>query len=338
MAATAFLLAAGLGTRLRPLTAHRPKPLVPLLGAPLLDHAVAVLAAHGHEEVVVNAHHLAPAIHAWAERAALKVRVSEEREELLGTGGGLRQARAWLAERFVVVNGDVLTDVDLGALLAGLGDRDAVMALRPQQPGEAYGIVALDAAGTVVDLVGLAEAAATPPVRRDCHFTGLHALRTTLLDHVPATGAACIVRSAYRAVVPTGRVAGQVHHGTWVDLGDPAGVLRANLEAVSGRLRVPFEARPGVHLSPGGGRSGSGVVDVHPTAELLGPCWVGEGAVIEAEARLGPGVVVGSGARVGRGAVLQRSVVWDGVVVPAGEALDQAIAHDGGTWRLPHPA
>ncbi|MCA9495193.1 MAG: NTP transferase domain-containing protein, partial [Myxococcales bacterium] len=113
----AFVLAAGLGTRLRPLTEHRPKPLVPVCGVPLLSWSLALCARHGLRDVVVNAHWLAEQVEAWSgEREGVRVTVVTERE-ILGTGGGLRNVADALAERFVVLNGDVLHAVDLGALL-----------------------------------------------------------------------------------------------------------------------------------------------------------------------------------------------------------------------------
>ncbi len=211
MAATAFLLAAGLGTRLRPLTLSTPKPLLPVGGRPLLDLVLDHVRAHGHDEVVVNAHWLAPQIVAWAEGRP-GVRVVVETPAILGTGGGLRNAREWLAERFVVVNGDILADVDLTALWNE--PAPAVMALRPQDTPVHTGI-ALDPTGVVRGIAGVVGEA-----DRRLHFTGVHVLDRDVLDLVPP-GEACIIRTAYRALVPQGRVRGRVHPGRWTDIGTP---------------------------------------------------------------------------------------------------------------------
>lgn len=219
MSATAFVLAAGLGTRLRPLTLTTPKPLLPVAGRPMLDHVLDHLRRHGHDEVVVNAFWLADRVVDWA-RDKPGVTVIVEAPAVLGTGGGLKHAAPHLAERFVVVNGDILSDIDLGALWAI--DAPAVMALRPQarpvHTGVALevGFVGSEAGGIhgvvqgIQNVVGVGDPA--------LHFTGVHVLRREVLDLVPP-GEQCIVRTAYRALVPTGQVRGVVHTGRWTDIG-----------------------------------------------------------------------------------------------------------------------
>ncbi len=204
--ATAFILAAGLGTRLRPLTDHTPKPLLPVGGRPLLDHVLDHARAHGHERVVVNAHWLAPQIEAWA-RHRPGVTVSVE-PGILGTGGGLKNAADLLAERFVVLNGDILCDVDLTALLGV--DAPAVMAVRPRE-GRHTPIAVRDGRVTgIAGVVGDADGA--------WHFTGVHAMNRAELWRVPA-GEACIIRTAYKELVAQGAVGAWVHPGIWTDIG-----------------------------------------------------------------------------------------------------------------------
>lgn len=209
MAATAFLLAAGLGTRLRPLTLDTPKPLLPVRGRPMLDHVLDHVRAHGHDEVVVNAFWLPDQIVEWA-RGKAGVTVVVEAPAILGTGGGLRNARPLLAERFCIVNGDILSDVDLTALWNE--PAPAVMALRAQAGPVHTGVALRDGVVTGIERV-VGEADAT------LHFTGVHVLDRAVLDLVPAEGEACIIRTAYKALIPQGRVRGRVHAGAWTDIG-----------------------------------------------------------------------------------------------------------------------
>ena len=123
-----FLLAAGFGTRLRPLTLHRPKPLLPLLGFPMVQYAVTWLRQHGHDNIIVNAHHLWEHVAEWSEKEGLGLQV--ELPDILGTGGGLRAARDRLAEKFLVWNGDIVCDIDPNALLDECPVGGASMALR----------------------------------------------------------------------------------------------------------------------------------------------------------------------------------------------------------------
>ena len=212
MAATAFLLAAGLGTRLRPYTLTTPKPLLPVGGRPMLSIALAHLRRHGHEEVVVNAFWLADQVVAWAVGQP-GVTVIVEAPTILGTGGGLRNARHLLAERFCVVNGDILCDVDLTALWNE--PAPAVMALRPQATATHTGIALRE--GRVVGITGIV-GEADPAL----HFTGVHVLDRAVLDRVPPAGEACIIRTAYRELVAEGQVRGRIHTGQWVDIGTVA--------------------------------------------------------------------------------------------------------------------
>ena len=336
MKAPAFLLAAGFGTRLRPLTEHRPKPLVPLCGLPLLDQSVALLRKHGIQQAVVNAHHLPDAIDAWADSCDMELHVSVESPQILGTGGGLVHAVEHLADSFVILNGDVACDVDLGALFMGLTGSLATMVLRVRAPGERYGLIGTDAQERVVDLVGLARAEPEGDVRKDRHFTGIHGMRREALELIP-NQQACVIRTAYQALVPDRQVAAQLHAGLWLDLGDPARYLRANRMVLRDEVDLPLH--PWDMVSFGIRLSGREVgqkseVEIHPSSALVGPIWMGPGASVGANVRLGSEVVLGAGCRVGAGARLRRCVVWDGAEVPPETVLEDAIVHDGGVLEL----
>lgn len=330
MAHDAFVLAAGLGTRLRPLTDHRPKPLVPVCGVPMLSYALALCARHGLTDVVVNAHHLSAQLEAWAgEHEGCDVTVSVELPDILGTGGGLAKVRADLAERFAVVNADVLCDVDLTALLGLVKEGGASMALRPHpQDAERYGLVAADDTATVVRLTDVASAPAASDLQRDTHFTGIHAMSRSTLGLVPE-GFACIVRTAYRSLVPQRKVRSLRHTGTWLDVGDPAAYLTANLAVLTTTMPVPLDpiARAAYAVSPRG-KVGQAPRDV----EIEGCVWIGPDARVDRGAALKDSVI-GNGARVRAGARLTRCVVWEGRDVPAGDWTD-AIFYDGGYHKV----
>jgi len=330
---TAFVLAAGFGTRLRPLTEVLPKPLVPVCGVPILSYALAGCARHGLDRVVVNAHHLADALASWeGEREGVRITLSVESPEILGTGGGLRQVRHLLAERFVVVNGDVLNDVDLAGLLAEVPEGGAAMALRPHPDAARYGVVAADATGTVVRLASVAEAEPEGPVDEGTHFTGVHAMHRDALDRVP-DGFACIVRTAYKQLVPKRRVRGLRHEGLWLDVGDPAAYLEANLAALRG-LALPLDPFARAAWWRSEGRSGGDPGWV-AHAEVVGSAWVGEMACVGRA--LVEDCVIGAGAAVAHGASIRRCVVWDEAEVPAGDWSD-TIFYGEGTFHVEHRA
>lgn len=326
---TAFVLAAGLGTRLRPLTLHRPKPLVPVVGVPMLAYALALCAHHGLRKVVVNVHHLPERFAMWqGAHEGVEVTLSRELPDILGTGGGLRHARHLLAERFVVVNADVLSDVDLTALRHAVTEGGASMALRPHE-ADRYGHVSSDATDTVVRLVQVATATARGPVREDTHFTGLHAMHRDTLALIPE-GFACVVRTAYRDLVPRRLVRGLRHEGTWLDVGDPTAYLAANLGVLTTHLPLPLDPFPRAAFATGP----RGKVGVAPEGVAIEGCaWVGPQATVGRGTTLRDSVV-GARARIAPGARLERVVVWDGCDVPGGHWRD-AIFHDGGHLHAP---
>ncbi len=324
-----FLLAAGFGTRLRPLTHHRPKPLAPVCGIPMLDHAAALLQQHGIHSAVVNAHHLPEQIVAWAEQHPMDLHVSVELPDILGTGGGLLKALPQLAERFVVVNGDILSDVDLQALFTALEGRAAAMALRTLDPDQSHGQVVADEAGVVCDLVRLATAEPRGALQVGTHFTGVHALTRAMVQQLPP-GESCIVRQAYVNEVPRRSVAATLHRGTWFDVGTPQAYLQANLLAVEGRLRLPLDPFERAAYA----RRGDQETGTRPAASVEGAVWIGPDVEFEPGVRVGPRAVIGGKAFIGAGADLQDTVVWDGAVVPAGSRLRNAIVYDGGTLTL----
>lgn len=332
----AFVLAAGLGTRLRPLTEHRPKPLVPICGVPLLRYSLALCEAHGLTDVVLNAHWLAEQVQAWeGQHGAVRVSVSTELPEILGTGGGLKRVSEQLAPRFVVLNADVLHNVDLTALLARVEGARAAMALRPDpENAPRYGIVAADAAGVVVRLTSLAEAAAEGDVRADTHFTGIHALDRGALELVPE-GFACIVRTAYTALVPERAVRSLRYHGPWLDAGDPPAYLEANLSVLRGEVPLALDPMEQAAFATDGRSRRVGHLSAQQGLTVRGAAWIGHGTRFGSGVRL-EDTVVGDGATVPDDTELVRSVVWDGCTVPPGRH-EGVIVFPGGVLQAAEP-
>ncbi|HET9599294.1 MAG TPA: NDP-sugar synthase [Anaeromyxobacteraceae bacterium] len=338
-----LILCAGLGTRLRPLTERRPKPAVPVAGMPLVRWSLALLAGAGVRRAVVNVHHLPDAMAAAAAQAARAagVALAVSREPVIaGTGGALREARPLLAgaEAVVVVNGDVLFDVDLGAVL-GAHRRSgalATMVLAPMPAGASYAAVEADGALSVRRIAGRfgpGGEGLTP-----WHFTGVHVLAPALLDLVPAEPFELDVnRHVYPTHMAAGRIRGHVAGGYWNDLGTPARYLAANEDVLAGRVPLarfraadPFAgsepfAEPRLWLAPG--------AHVEPGACLHAPAVLGRGARVEAGASIGPYAVVGEGARIAAGARVAHAVVWDGTALAPGEEVVRAVA--AGADRVP---
>lgn len=305
-----MVLAAGFGTRLRPITDRIAKPLLPVANVPLLRWNLALLQNAGVARVVVNAHHLAAQVEAASlalgRELGLDVVVSNE-PAILGTGGGIRQAADLVGvgpgDELVAVNGDILFDVDVRAAVEArrTADAPALMVLLAYPEGSGYGAVVCDERERIFGVARADEA--LPPDRVRRHFTGVHVLTREALDLLPPGVVTDVNRTVYPALAARGTPAlGQVATGYWNDVGTPARLLDANADVLEGR--VPL------------GR-------FHPQCEpvsLAVNVTIGPHASVDAASALGRGALVGDGARV------SRSVVLDGTRVAAGESLDRVIA------------
>ena len=304
---TAFLLAAGFGTRLRPLTSARPKPLLPVCGIPMLDYALAHVRNHGHEHVIVNAHYLWQQVAVWADRNGVMLQV--ELPIVLGTGGGLRAASENVGECVVIVNADILSDVDLTALQNAVPAEGAAMALRADPQSAEIGPVEADHHGRIVRITSVVP---SEHGVAGTHFTGVHAMSRDAILRIPSDGEQCVIRTTYKELVPERRVGRVLHTGSWVDVGKPDAYLNANLAVLDGQVPTPID--PWSRGSHGPGRS-----------------WVGNNAEIAGQIDHS---IVGDGAVIPADASLQDCVVWDGVVVPPGHHRRAVIYDDGAVLQL----
>jgi NDP-sugar pyrophosphorylase family protein len=302
-----FLLAAGFGTRLRPLTLHRPKPLLPLLGFPMAQYAVHWLRAHGHDRIIVNAHHLWEQIAAWSEEEGLGLQV--ELPDILGTGGGLRAAKEQLGEKFLIWNGDILSNIDPNRLLDECPAEGAAMALRYSNDLQKTTRLFTDNEGFVLRIGDVCLSPNAPPVPNTpdgLHFTGIHAMSRESLRHI-GEGFQCVVRSAYKELVADRNVRSIRHEDLWFDTGIPTEYFDANMKALRGELPLSFD--PWKHANDSFTDS-----FVHHKANV-------NGVLVQS--------IVGANADISRDAHLSRCIVWDSVHVPAG-VYENGIFFDGG--------
>lgn len=230
-----MILAAGLGTRLRPLTDRLPKPALPVVNRPLASYSLERLRAAGVGRVAMNVHHLPEAL----EAAFADVAIARE-PALLGTGGGVRHAAALLDEdELFAMNGDIVFWPDLEGALAlhRASGAIATVVLREDARARALGAIGVDGEGRVRSLLTPA-----PDGAREHMFTGVHVLSARAVAELPSEG--CIIRTAYRRWIDTGEmVAGFVDASPWRDLGTPAEYLRANLDLARGSLPWPSALR-----------------------------------------------------------------------------------------------
>lgn len=239
-----MILAAGLGTRLRPHTEQRPKALIDVGGRPMIEYPLRLLAAAGVEDVVINLHHLGEQIRdTLGEGGRYGVRIHYSPEDpILGTGGGVAQARALLGdEPFALANCDALLDVDLAEVWKLHGERRALATLvvRADPQAARYGLLELDETGLVRRFLGRPPGVAATLAQR--MFCGLHVIAPEIFAYMPSAGSFSITRDVYRPLVENGApLYGFDHGGYWRDLGTPESLAAAREDLARRRFAPPY--------------------------------------------------------------------------------------------------
>jgi NDP-sugar pyrophosphorylase family protein len=305
----AVILAGGEGTRLRPLTLSTPKPVVPVVDRPFLRHQLDLLAGVGVREVVLSVAYRPERIEAvFGDGSGLGLRIHYAVEDTpLGTGGAVLNALPFLDDRTIVLNGDILTDVDLAEVVARhvAAGAAATILLTPVANPAAYGLVETEAGGRVLRF---REKPKPEEITTDTINAGIYVLDTRVLDLMPAGVNHSIERGFFPALLARGDlVLGPVHRGYWIDIGTPEKYLQVHRDVLGRRFPVPLDGAP---------RAGGFVhpsACVSPGASLEGAFYVGPGCEVDAGARLGPDAVLVADVRVRAGARLRDCVLWRGV-------------------------
>jgi NDP-sugar pyrophosphorylase family protein len=317
----AVILAGGEGTRLRPLTLTTPKPVVPVVDRPFLRHQLDLLATVGVTEVVFSLAYQPERIFAvFGDGRALGKRIHYAVEETpLGTGGAVKNAEAHLDDTTIVFNGDVLTDVDLPAVVRRHREAraSATLVLAPVPNPAAYGLVEFDEGGRILRFL---EKPDPSQITTDTINAGIYVLEKETLSLMPPAVNHSIERGFFPALLARGDyVAAYVHRGYWIDIGTPEKYLQVHRDILEGRFPVTLR---------GDAVSGGwieGPAEIETGAALAGPFYVGPGCRVAAGARVGPGAVLVGGVRVGEGAQVRDSVLWEGSEVGPGARVEGAL-------------
>ena len=328
----AILLAGGKGTRLRPLTVHTPKPIVPIFNRPFLYYQLDLLRQVPEiDEAILSLNYQPRRIEEiFGEGEGLGLRLRYVVEPMpLGTGGAIRYAGDQLTESVVVFNGDVLTQVDLGAVLQRHRERKAkaTIVLTPVDNPRAYGLVETDAEGNIRRFL---EKPGEDEITCNTINAGIYVLEPETFERIPKDTAWSIERSFFPSLIERGETfVAYVYDGYWIDIGtsakysqvhrdimdglysappfdDPAPGLGS--EAVPDRGPAPSEAGP--RGEPGRRAYVASGARVEEGVELQGPCFIDEGAVIKAGARILPYSVIGRQTHVEEAAVIEDAIIW----------------------------
>ncbi|MEV4418428.1 NDP-sugar synthase [Patulibacter sp. NPDC049589] len=303
----AVILVGGKGTRLRPLTSNRPKPIVPLVDRPFMAYMLEWVASHGITDVIMCCGFLADAMVEEigdGRRYGLNITWVVEPSPR-GTAGALWYAQPHLRdERFLMLNGDVLTDMDLTAQMVAHEQTGAVgtLALVPVEDPTAYGLVRLHPDDSVR---GFLEKPTPEQIDTDLISAGAYVLEPSVFDLIPKDRLVSIEREVWPKLVGNG-LYGCVHRGRyWMDIGTPQRYLEGTQDILSWRVRTKVAER----LRDG---------PVDPSAVIGEGSVVDRAALVDRDARIGPRVTVGTGSVVGPGAVISENVILENAVVLAG--------------------
>jgi mannose-1-phosphate guanylyltransferase len=328
----AMILAAGLGTRLRPITYAMPKPMVPVLNRPVMEHAARLLARHGFDEAVANLHWFPELIEGhFGDGSDLGLRLTYSHEDrLLGTAGGVRNVAGFLSDSFLVVAGDALTDIDFSAMREFHGSHDGLVTMATKRVADTdqFGVVIADGDGRIQ---GFQEKPDPAEALSDLANTCIYMFRAEVFDHFPAPGTsndagpddppefADWAKDVFPALLDAD-VPFYSHEieAYWNDIGNLDELRQGNLDA----LRGAVEVEPGAPEVAEGVRAASGLNG----AEVTAPALIGDGVEIGAGVRIEGPAVVGDGCRIGDGALIRDSILLEGAEVPADGILIGAIA------------
>lgn len=315
----ALILAGGEGTRLRPITSTMPKPVVPLAGRPFISYMLEWLRGHGVDDVILSCGFMAAGVREVlgdGSGLGIGIRYLEEPAPL-GTGGAVKFAQDLLEERFLVLNGDVLTDIDLTAQLRqhGRTDARATLALIPVEDPSAYGLVSPAQNGAVKEFLEKPGPEQTGP---NLINAGAYVLERDVLDAMAPSGTnISIEREVFPELVDRG-LFGFVANGYWLDIGTPQRYLQATYDILEGIVSTEV----GQLLRDGG----LAVVDgATVRGRVVGPALVAPGAVVAEGAVVGGKTVIGRDVTIADGAHVEGSVVMDGSRVGAGTTLSGSI-------------
>jgi mannose-1-phosphate guanylyltransferase len=318
----AVILVGGEGTRLRPLTSTVPKPVVPLVDRPFISFMLQWLRAHGVDDVIMSCGFLATSVrNVLGDGSGLGIRLRFiEEPEPRGTAGALKYASSMLDERFLMLNGDVLTDIDLTAQIAQheRTEAKATLALVGVADPSAYGLVRLAEDRSVTEFV---EKPSSDQIDTNLISAGAYVLQREILDLIPPDRNVSIEREVWPALIGDG-LYGFPSESYWLDIGTPERYLKGTFDIIEGNVKTAVTER-----------LGAGYLVIDEGADVQGraipPAVIERGVQIARGAHVGSLVVLGENVRVGANSTVERSVIFSGSEIGEDCTLSDCIIAAG---------
>ena len=304
----AIILIGGEATRLRPLTCNIPKAMVPVLNTPFLEHVIGHLSQHQVKEIILALSHSQEFIQSYfGDGSQFGVRLNYTIEDTpLGTAGAVKNAEKYLDETFLVLNGDIFTDLDITAMIQLHRDRKAevTIALTPVDDPTSYGLVETNAQSRITRFL---EKPKPSEITTNLINAGTYILEADVLTHIPPQVNFSFERELFPLLLGRGElVFAYPSPAYWIDIGTPEKYLQLHRDLLSGkssRHTPPTERLVGKQSQ------------IHPTARIKGPVVIGDNCTIGQQVKLSGPVVIGSGGTIQSGAIIEDSVIWHNVEI-----------------------
>ncbi len=319
----AVILVGGEATRLLPLTCNTPKAMVPVLNIPFLEHVIRYLSQHRIKDIILAQGYLAQPIESYlGDGSRLGVKLSYVAEDTpLGTAGAVKNAERYLDEAFLVLNGDIFTDLDISAMIAHHRERKAkvTIALTPVDDPTSYGLIETDAEDRITRFL---EKPKPSQVTTNTINAGSYVLEPEILAQLPPRTKISIEREVFPVLLEQGEpVYAYPSAAYWIDMGTPEKYLRLHRDLLSGASSQYLPA------SDGGVVIGEQSY-IHPTAQITGPAVIGANCFIDQRVKLSGPLVIGNGCTILAGSTIEDSIIWHNVRLGPRSKLQDSIVAD----------
>ena len=319
----AVILVGGQATRLLPLTCNTPKAMVPVLNIPFLEYVIRYLSKHQIKDIILAQGYLAQPIEDYlGDGSQLGVKLNYVVEDTpLGTAGAVKNAEKYLDETFLMLNGDIFTDLDITAMIEHHLERKAkaTIALTPVDDPTSYGLVETEARGRITQFL---EKPSWSQVTTNMINAGTYALEPEILTQIPPQTKVSIEREVFPLLLEQGKpVYAYPSSAYWIDMGTPEEYLHLHRDLLSGKSSQ-YALVPGEEVVIGGQSY------IHPTAQIKGPVMIGDNCTIGRNARLTGPVVIGSGCTILEDTVIEESIIWRNVQLGQHVNLRNSIIAD----------
>lgn len=301
-----MILAAGLGTRLRPLTETIAKPMIPVVNKPVMEHVIELLARQGFNNLYANVHYRADdVINHFGNGSRWNVDLKYSREDTLaGTAGGLKRLESFFRDgTFVVFSSDLLTDIDLGPLIAFHKERRALATIaltRVEEPSN-YGVVKLDGSGRIT---AFQEKPSNDEAVSNLASCGIYIFEPEILDYIPAEEFYDFGTDLFPQLFVAGLpLYGYEHDNYWLDIGRLDNYQNGNFDALTGKINIQ---PPGINVADGIWVGSD--TEIHNSAEITGPLCIGDNCLIQKNTRIIGPVVIGNNNIINEGTFLQQTI------------------------------